>query len=37
MLSIDQLTDIIARGEKLDAEFKSDRRNVFRIQALFFA
>jgi len=33
LLSIDH---IIARGEKLNVEFKSDRRNVLRIQALFF-
>jgi len=28
MLSLDQLTDIIARGEQLDVEFKSDRRTM---------
>ena len=27
MVTLDQLTDIIARGEQLDVEFKSDRRN----------
>jgi hypothetical protein len=28
MLTLDQLTDIIARGEQLDVEFKSDRRRM---------
>lgn len=27
MLTLDQLIDIIAQGEQLDMEFKSDRRN----------
>lgn len=27
LLTLDQLTDIIAQGEQLDAEFKTDRRN----------
>jgi hypothetical protein len=28
LLTLDQLTDIIAQGEQLDLAFKSDRRNV---------
>ena len=28
MLTLDQLTDIIAKGEQLDIEFKSDRRTM---------
>ena len=28
MLSLDQLTDIIARGVQIDVEFKSARRNM---------
>lgn len=28
MISVEQLTDIIARGERLDVEFKSDRRTL---------
>jgi ATP-dependent DNA helicase RecG len=28
MITIDQLTDIIAKGEQLDVEFKSDRRTM---------
>jgi ATP-dependent DNA helicase RecG len=28
LISIDQLTDIIAKGEQLDVEFKSDRRTM---------
>ena len=28
MLTLDRLTDIIAKGEQLDLEFKSDRRNI---------
>jgi hypothetical protein len=27
-MTLDQLTDIIARGEQLDVEFKSDRRQM---------
>ena len=30
MLTLNQLTDIIAKGERLDVEFKSDRRNEIR-------
>lgn len=28
MITLDQLTDIIAKGEQLDIEFKSDRRTM---------
>lgn len=28
LLTLDQLIDIIAKGEQLDVEFKSDRRNM---------
>jgi hypothetical protein len=28
LLTLDQLTDIIAQGEQLDVEFKSDRHNM---------
>ena len=28
MLTLDQLTDIIAQGDQLDVEFKSDRSNL---------
>lgn len=28
MPTLDRLNDIIAQGEQLDGEFKSDRRNV---------
>jgi ATP-dependent DNA helicase RecG len=28
MITIDRLTDIVARGEQLDVEFKSDRRTI---------
>ena len=28
MITLDQLTDIIAKGEQLDVEFKSDRHTM---------
>jgi hypothetical protein len=33
MITLDQLTNIIARGEQLDVEFKSDRR-IYELYAL---
>lgn len=28
MITLEQLTDIIAKGERIDVEFKSDRRTM---------
>ncbi len=34
MLTLEQLTDIIAQGERLDVEFKSDGRTEYRLCAV---